>query len=56
MTDWMIWLVLAGVVIILEMFTGTFYLLMLGIGLAAAAAVALAGMASPWQFITAAVV
>jgi membrane protein implicated in regulation of membrane protease activity len=56
MTDWMIWLALAGVVIVLEMFTGTFYLLMLGIGLTAGALVALAGAAIPWQFATAALV
>jgi membrane protein implicated in regulation of membrane protease activity len=54
MTDWMLWLTLAGVVIILEMFTGTFYLFMLGIGMAAAAMAALAGVATPWQFATAA--
>ncbi|MFS2021308.1 NfeD family protein, partial [Massilia sp. CT11-108] len=37
MAEWMGWLVAAGVLVILELFTGTFYLLMIAIGLAAAA-------------------
>ncbi|MGH8809870.1 MAG: NfeD family protein, partial [Noviherbaspirillum sp.] len=35
MADWMIWFSLAGILVISEMFSGTFYLLMIGIGLAA---------------------
>jgi membrane protein implicated in regulation of membrane protease activity len=35
MTTWMTWLALAGVLVILEIFSGTFYLLMLAIGMAA---------------------
>src|SRR5471032_42773 len=37
MADWMHWLIAAGVVVILELFTGTFYLLMIAIGIAAGA-------------------
>jgi membrane protein implicated in regulation of membrane protease activity len=50
------WLVAAGVLVILELFTGTFYLLMIAIGLAAGALVALAGPGVPAQAIVAAVV
>ena len=40
MEAWMAWLALAGIVVILEMFTGTFYLLMITVGLIAGAATA----------------
>jgi membrane protein implicated in regulation of membrane protease activity len=53
---WIIWIVLAGIVVVLEMFTGTFYLLMVGIGLAAGALAAFAGAGGTLQFILAAVV
>lgn len=33
MDDWMTWFVLAGVLVVLELFTGTFYLLMIAVGL-----------------------
>ena len=33
MADWINWLVAAGVLVVLELFTGTFYLLMMAIGL-----------------------
>ncbi len=56
MSDWMIWFALAAVLVILEMATGTFYLLMLGIGLAAGGLAALGGVAFEWQFLVAAVV
>lgn len=55
MTEWMIWFVSAGVVVILEMFSGTFYLLMIAIGLAAGGFAALAGVSSAFQFVLAAV-
>jgi membrane protein implicated in regulation of membrane protease activity len=42
MADWMGWLVAAGVLVILELFTGTFYLLMIAIGLAVGGIVAIA--------------
>jgi membrane protein implicated in regulation of membrane protease activity len=56
MADWMGWLVAAGVLVILELFTGTFYLLMIAIGLAIGGVVALAGASAPLQAIAAAVV
>jgi membrane protein implicated in regulation of membrane protease activity len=56
MADWMGWLVTAGVLVILELFTGTFYLLMIAIGLAIGGIVALAGASTPAQAIAAAVV
>jgi membrane protein implicated in regulation of membrane protease activity len=56
MSDWMIWFVLAAVMVILEMATGTFYLMMLGIGLAAGGFAALGGFGVEWQFLVAAVV
>jgi len=56
MADWMSWLVAAGVLVILELFTGTFYLLMIAIGLAVGGLVALAGRGFPAQAIGAAIV
>ena len=56
MAYWMGWLILAGVLVILELFSGTFYLLMLAIGLVAGAAAALAGAGLEWQIILAAIV
>lgn len=54
--DWVLWLVGAGIVVICELFTGTFYLLMISIGLVAGALVAFAGFNLEWQFIFAAIV
>jgi membrane protein implicated in regulation of membrane protease activity len=56
MSDWMIWLVAAGVLVILELFSGTFYLLMIAIGLAFGAMAALAGATGPVQAIVAGIV
>lgn len=56
MNDWIIWLALAGAVVILEVFTGTFYLLMISFGLAAGALAALVGLGVALQFVTAAIV
>ena len=56
MAEWMLWLVAAGAVVILELFTGTFYLLMIAIGIVAGAAVAYAGGTLEVQLIVAAVV
>jgi membrane protein implicated in regulation of membrane protease activity len=47
MADWTFWLVAAGATAILELFTGTFYLLMIAIGLATGALAALAGAGTP---------
>ena len=51
-----IWWLLAGVTVAIELATGTFYLLMIGIGLAAAAVASHLGMPVVGQIITAAVV
>lgn len=56
MADWTLWFVLAGVTVALEMFTGTFYLLMIGIGLAAGGVAALTGVPGEGQFAIAAVI
>lgn len=53
MADWMGWLVAAGLLVILELFTGTFYLLMIAIGLALGGIVALAGAGLSVQAIVA---
>jgi len=56
MADWMGWLATAGVLVILELFTGTFYLLMIAIGLAVGGLAALGGAGLPLQAIVAGVV
>lgn len=56
MTDWSYWLAAAGATVILELFVGTFYLLMIAIGLAAGGAAALLGFAPALQLLVAALV
>lgn len=56
MTESTIWWLLTGSAIGVELLTGTFYLLMLAIGLAAGALAAHAGMAPTVQIVVAAVV
>jgi membrane protein implicated in regulation of membrane protease activity len=56
MADWMSWLVAAGVLVVLELFSGTFYLLMISIGLGFGALAAFLGTSAPVQAIVAAVV
>jgi membrane protein implicated in regulation of membrane protease activity len=56
MSDWIIWLLSAGVLVVLEMFTGTFYLLMVAIGMVAGGLGALAGASGPLQLVVASVV
>jgi len=56
MDNWMMWSVLAGAALILEMFSGTFYLMMLALGLAAGGLAALAGVSIALQLVTAAIV
>jgi membrane protein implicated in regulation of membrane protease activity len=56
MTDWMIWFGLAGSLVILEMFTGTFYMLMIAIGFVAGGGAALLGAAASMQLVAAALV
>lgn len=56
MNPWMMWAVIAGLVVILELFTGTFYLLMISIGLAAGAIAAVFTLSTSSQMIIAALV
>lgn len=56
MNDWMMWLVMAGVLVIFELFTGTFYVLMIAVGMAFGALAALFGLSVPAQLTAAAVV
>lgn len=56
MADWINWLVAAGVLVVMELFTGTFYLLMIAIGLAFGALAAYFGMSGAVQTIVAAAV
>jgi membrane protein implicated in regulation of membrane protease activity len=56
MADWSYWLAAAGVTVILELFVGTFYLLMIAIGLAAGALASLLGFGEALQLLVAAVV
>lgn len=51
-----LWWLLTGIAVAVELLTGTFYLLMLAIGLAAAALAAHAGAATTLQLVTAALV
>jgi membrane protein implicated in regulation of membrane protease activity len=55
MNDWIVWLVLAGLLVILELLTGTFYLLMVAIGMAIGGMVALGGASLTMQTVAAAV-
>lgn len=56
MADWIYWLVAAGILVVFELFTGTFYVLMIAIGLAFGALAAWLGLSGAWQTIVAAVV
>lgn len=56
MNAWMIWLAVAGLLVILELFSGTFYLLMIALGLVAGALAAVFNFGSELQMIVAAVV
>ncbi len=56
MAEFTIWWLLAGAVVAVELLTGTFYLLMLAVGMSAAALAAHAGAGTVVQLVTAAVV
>lgn len=56
MADWAIWMLLAGILVVAELFTGTFYLLMLAIGVTAGSFAAYGGVAVEWQLLIAAAV
>jgi len=51
-----LWWLAAGALVVAELLTGTFYLLMLSLGAAAAALSAHAGGSPTWQIVTASVV
>ena len=56
MADATLWWLLAGAAVAVELLTGTFYLLMLGIGMAAGALAAHMGLSLPGQLVAAAVI
>ena len=56
MADSTLWWLLAGAAVGIELFTGTFYLLMLAVGIVAAALAAHAGAGTAVQLVVAAVV
>lgn len=56
MADWLGWFGLAGALVIIEMFTGTFYLLMIAVGVAAGGVASLAGLGNATQLVVAALV
>lgn len=56
MTDWMLWWLASGAAVVLELLTGTFFLLMLALGAAAGAIAAHLGWSPTAQIATAAVI
>ncbi|GGX89319.1 NfeD family protein [Massilia dura] len=56
MADWIMWLIAAGVLVALELFSGTFYLLMIALGALAGALVASLRIDLPGQMLAAALV
>ena len=56
MANWMVWLILASALVTLELFSGTFYLLMLAVGMLAGAGAAVAGIGPDMQIVLAAVI
>ncbi|HAT29978.1 MAG TPA: NfeD family protein [Janthinobacterium sp.] len=56
MSDWMNWFLAAGLLVILELFSGTFYLLMIAIGVLAGGLLALAGVGTTLQTVAAAAI
>jgi len=56
MTAWMVWVALAGMLVILELFSGTFYLLMLALGMVAGALAAWLHFSAEVQILLAALV
>ena len=54
MADSTLWWLAAGALVAVELITGTFYLLMISLGLVAAALLAHSGASAPWQWVGAA--
>jgi len=55
MAQWMMWMAVAGALVTLEIFSGSFYLLMIAVGAGAGAIAAYAGLDTPMQLVVAAV-
>ena len=47
---WLVWMILAAILVIGEIFTAGFFLLWFGIGAAVAGVLALFGLGAPWQW------
>ncbi|WAW10521.1 NfeD family protein [Oxalobacter vibrioformis] len=56
MADWAYWFAAAGALVAVEIFTGTFYLLMLALGFAAGGLIALTGLGLAFQLIAGGIV
>jgi len=56
MAEFVVWFILAAVLVVAELLTGTFYLLMVALGCLAAGVAALAGVPAPLQCVAAAIV
>jgi membrane protein implicated in regulation of membrane protease activity len=56
MSAWEVWLLIGGMLVIAELCTGTFYLLMVAFGMAAGALAAAVGLRVEWQLLAAAIV
>lgn len=56
MSDWSLWLMAAGATVIMELFSGTFYLLMIALGLVSGALAAVLGFGMAMQTLLAALV
>jgi len=56
MAESTLWWLATGALVAIELITGTFYLLMMAFGLAAAALAAHAGVPTSWQWITASLI
>ena len=54
MDTYVIWFIAAGALVVVELISGTFYLLMIALGAAAGGLAGVAGLAMAWQFVVAA--
>jgi membrane protein implicated in regulation of membrane protease activity len=56
MAAWSVWLILAGIAVLCELMSGTFYLLMIAVGFVIAALAAYIGVSIEWQILVAAII
>lgn len=56
MADWSLWMMVAGATVVMELFSGTFYLLMIALGLTSGALAAVLGFSMAVQTLFAALV